>query len=199
MNINELKRELSKTSGVDFFNPKYRDIFKKYFPDEKDAEEERLKDIGIAEEETPKEAETKVENPIAEVKGIEDAPEQTEGATEETTNEEVEEETTEEEQPEEVENETAEEEVDEDLLDAKIELALLRGGIRDEKIEPAKKLLKYEVKNLNDLGKVKDLMREYPEWSKGNDKKGFGMSVDEQGDGLTEEQKRLKQMGIDPK
>ena len=45
--INELKRELSKISGVDFFNPKYRDVFKKYFSDDKDEKEEEQ-----AEEET---------------------------------------------------------------------------------------------------------------------------------------------------
>ena len=39
MKISELKRELSKLAGIDFFNPKYRDVFKKYFPDEEDADE----------------------------------------------------------------------------------------------------------------------------------------------------------------
>jgi len=208
MNINELKRELSKTSGVDFFNPKYRDIFKKYAPDEKDAEEERLKDIGI-EEETPKVAEDKVEDtkpmekveeakPLEEAKEIEEVAEapveeikedekEVENKTEEVSQKETEEETTE------------DNPVNEELLDAKMELALVRGGVRDEKIEPAKRLLKYEVKDLNDLGKINDLIKEYPEWLKGSTKKGYGMSVDEQGDGLTEEQRRLKQMGIDPK
>ena len=28
--MNELKKELSKLSGVDMFNPKFRDVFKKY-------------------------------------------------------------------------------------------------------------------------------------------------------------------------
>lgn len=51
MDINEFKRELSKVSGIDFFNPKYRELFKKYFPADKDAEEERLKDMGGADEE----------------------------------------------------------------------------------------------------------------------------------------------------
>ena len=48
--MNELKRELSKLSGIDFFNPKFRDVFKKYFPDDKDAEEEKLEQMGIEEE-----------------------------------------------------------------------------------------------------------------------------------------------------
>ena len=47
MGSNELKRELSKLSGVDFFNPKYRELFKKAFPEDKDAEEEKLKKEGI--------------------------------------------------------------------------------------------------------------------------------------------------------
>ena len=38
--MNELKRELSKVTGIDFFNPKFREIFKKHFPNDKDAEEE---------------------------------------------------------------------------------------------------------------------------------------------------------------
>ena len=49
--IIELKKELSKLSGVDFFNPKYRDVFKKYFPNDESTdaentnEEERLKEV----------------------------------------------------------------------------------------------------------------------------------------------------------
>ena len=38
MGSNELKRELSKLSGVDFFNPKYRELFKNAIHDDKDAE-----------------------------------------------------------------------------------------------------------------------------------------------------------------
>ena len=39
---NELKRELSKLTGIDFFNPKFRETFKKHFPNDKDAEEEKV-------------------------------------------------------------------------------------------------------------------------------------------------------------
>ena len=53
--MNELKRELSKLAGIDFFNPKYRDVFKKYLPDEEDADEEVV-------DETPVEAQTDEES-----------------------------------------------------------------------------------------------------------------------------------------
>ena len=29
-NLTEFKKELSRLSGVDFFNPKFRDVFKKF-------------------------------------------------------------------------------------------------------------------------------------------------------------------------
>ena len=43
MKVKELKRELSKLSGLDFFNPKYRDVFKKYFPDETGDEDDEAR------------------------------------------------------------------------------------------------------------------------------------------------------------
>ena len=55
MEINELKRELSRLSGVDFFNPKYREVFKKVFPGEKETEENGLKESETKPEEKPKE------------------------------------------------------------------------------------------------------------------------------------------------
>ena len=48
--MNELKKELSKLTGIDMFNPRFREVFKKYFPEDKDAEEERLEDLELNEE-----------------------------------------------------------------------------------------------------------------------------------------------------
>ena len=53
-----------------------------------------------------------------------------------------------------------------ELLDTKIELALVRGGVRDDKLEAAKRMAKYEIKDLDELDKVKELLDMYPEWLK---------------------------------
>lgn len=210
--MNELKKELSKLSGVDMFNPKFRDVFKKYFPDDKDAEEQALEEKGI---ETDAVEENTVAEEIAEETAEEttevvedkDAEEVAEDVAEADT---VEEEVVEDAVAEEVAEGTTEEKVEEvtetaidntadELLDARIENELLKGGVRPEKLIPAKRVMKVEVNSLEDLGKVQEILREYPEWVRGYDNKGYGMPVDETGDGLTEEEKRLREMGIDPK
>lgn len=208
--MNELKKELSKLSGVDMFNPKFRDVFKKYFPDDKDAEEQALEEKGIetdaveentvAEEiaeETAEETTEVVENKdaeevaedVAEADTVEEAEDVVEDAVAEEVAEEKVEEVT----------ETAVDNTADELLDARIENELLKGGVRPEKLIPAKRVMKVEVNSLEDLGKVQEILREYPEWVRGYDNKGYGMPVDETGDGLTEEEKRLREMGIDPK
>lgn len=225
--VKDLKKELSKLSGVDFFNPKYRDIFKKYFPDEEDAksEEEKVENVDVVEEvETPVDnnVEERVEETTEEVK--EEVPEDADGnftreAVDVVDNEETEnvvaDETKEivdsddgDVEPVDTFNDNEVEEVVEpvdsaetlkdELLDTKIELALVRNGVRPERLDSAKKFAKYEINSLEELGKIDEILAEYPEWITGHKVENFGMTVDENSDNLTEEQKRLKEMGIDP-
>lgn len=197
MGSNELKRELSKLSGVDFFNPKYRELFKKAFPEDKDAEEEKLKKEGIIGEEKIKDKTEDIDK--AEDEREIDKIERDKAETPEKRDEKAEE----------VREETHEigKEVDElkgdktedMLLETKIENALLRGGVREEKLGPAMRLAKSEIGSLDELGKVEDILKDFPEWVHGYKPKGFGMDIDNGSDNLTEEEKRLKQMGINPR
>lgn len=215
--VKDLKKELSKLSGVDFFNPKYRDVFKKYFPDEEDAKssedvEENVEAVENEEVEAPVVEDIK-ENEEVEEEVVEDTTE--ENAVEEAVEEEVEEvvDTNEEvaedseNQPESLE-ETAVENIESvetddnvraELLDAKIELELIKSGVKPERLNSAKKFAKYEITSLEELDKIQDMIAEYPEWVAGERVESFGMPVDENSDNLTEEEKRLKEMGIDPK
>lgn len=197
MGSNELKRELSKLSGVDFFNPKYRELFKKAFPEDKDAEEEKLKKEGMIGEEKIKDKTEDIDK--AEDEREIDKIERDKAETPEKRDEKAEE----------VREETHEigKEVDElkgdktedMLLETKIENALLRGGVREEKLGPAMRLAKSEIGSLDELGKVEDILKDFPEWVHGYKPKGFGMDVDNGSDNLSEEEKRLKQMGINPR
>lgn len=197
MGSNELKRELSKLSGVDFFNPKYRELFKKAFPEDKDAEEERLKKEGMIGEEKIKDKTEDIDK--AEDEREIDKIERDKAETPEKRDEKAEE----------VREETHEigKEVDElkgdktedMLLETKIENALLRGGVREEKLGPAMRLAKSEIGGLDELGKVEDILKDFPEWVHGYKPKGFGMDIDNGSDNLSEEEKRLKQMGINPR
>lgn len=200
--MNELKKELSKLSGIDFFSPKYRKVFKKYFPNDKDADDEEdiketLEDDGVKDSEQIKdkvEDIDKAEDEREIDKIEEDKADSTEVADEKA--EEVNEES--EEIGKEV-NELKEDKTHDELLDAKIELELMRNGVRPERISSAKKLAKVEVHSLDELDRVKDLIKEYPEWVRGYRAEGFGMNIADDGDDLTEEEKRLKQMGINPR
>ena len=197
MGSNELKRELSKLSGVDFFNPKYRELFKKAFPEDKDAEEEKLKKEGMIGEEKIKDKTEDIDK--AEDEREIDKIERDKAETPEKRDEKAEE----------VREETHEigKEVDElkgdktedMLLETKIENALLRGGVREEKLGPAMRLAKSEIGGLDELGKVEDILKDFPEWVHGYKPKGFGMDIDNGADNLSEEEKRLKQMGINPR
>lgn len=197
MGSNELKRELSKLSGVDFFNPKYRELFKKAFPEDKDAEEEKLKKEGMIGEEKIKDKTEGIDK--AEDEREIDKIERDKAETPEKRDEKAEE----------VREETHEigKEVDElkgdktedMLLETKIENALLRGGVREEKLGPAMRLAKSEIGGLDELGKVEDILKDFPEWVHGYKPKGFGMDIDNGSDNLSEEEKRLKQMGINPR
>lgn len=197
MGSNELKRELLKLSGVDFFNPKYRELFKKAFPEDKDAEEEKLKKEGMIGEEKIKDKTEDIDK--AEDEREIDKIERDKAETPEKRDEKAEE----------VREETHEigKEVDElkgdktedMLLETKIENALLRGGVREEKLGPAMRLAKSEIGGLDELGKVEDILKDFPEWVHGYKPKGFGMDIDNGSDNLSEEEKRLKQMGINPR
>lgn len=203
--MNELKRELSKLSGVDFFNPKYRDVFKKYFSDKEDAKEEveveDVKDEVV--DEKVETVEDKVEDVVEETTEdvVDTEPEKE--AVEEAAEEVVEE--TKEETVEEVVDEPVEEVVEDttdvkaELLDAKIELELIKNGVKPEKLETAKKYVKHEIVSLEDVEKVRDIIGEFPDWVTAYKSEDIGMSVDDDGDALTEEEKRLKQMGINPR
>lgn len=214
--IKEFKKELSKLSGVDFFNPKFRDVFKKYFPDSDEDintnEEDRLKEVigeetynDLQEEENSQEV---VENVTEET---EEEPSSNEEESLETENEEI----AEEDKPEEVKededktieleeeqnNSTESDSTKEELLETKVELELVKAGVREDRLEPAKRLFISEVKNLGDLDKLKELIKEYPEFLKSNkaDTKPFGMPITDNSDVLTAEEKRLKAIGINPR
>lgn len=198
MEINEFKRELSRLSGLDFFNPKYRELFLKAFPGE------NVKDG----EEASDEAETKDEEQIK------DKQEDVEKAEDEREIDKIEEEKAEnsekkDEKAEEVKEESheigkdvdglKEDKTHDELLDARIENALLRGGIREEKLGAAKRLAHSEIHNIEELDKINSILNDFPEWIRPYQSKGFGMDVDRGTDNLTEEEKRLKAMGINPR
>lgn len=88
-----------------------------------------------------------------------------------------------------------------ELLDTKIELALIKLGIREDRLEAAKRLFKTEIHSIEDLDKLKELVKEFPEWQKQKREQGagFGANLKENGNSLSEEEKKLKSMGIDPK
>ena len=223
--IKELKKELSALSGVDFFNPKFRNVFKKYFPEEVDAtaesaEEERVNEILEDEVVTAEAVEDKVEEAVEEVKAKETIAEETANDVVEEKAEEVVAENTEEvvdEVVEETPTETVEEAVaeevaetqevaeevkdDTELIATKVELELVKAGVRQDRLEPAKKLLMTEINTLADIDKVQELIKQYPEWLQKPREvaKPFGMTLDDNGDGLTEEEKKLKAMGINPR
>lgn len=222
--IKELKKELSALSGVDFFNPKFRNVFKKYFPDEVDAtadtaEEERVNEILEDEvvetkaeavedkvEEAVKAEETIAEetaNEVVEDKAEEVIAENTEEVVEEVTNESPAEEVEEAVAEEVAETQEVAEEVKDDteLIATKVELELVKAGVREDRLEAAKKLLMTEINTLADISKVEELIKQYPEWLQKPREvaKPFGMTLDDNGDGLTEEEKKLKAMGINPR
>ena len=240
--MNELKRELSKLSGIDFFNPKYRDVFKKYFPEDEDAEEKRLDEI--LDEEPKAEAPVVEDNELLEAKGIDEEPKKDDNEKVEDDNKEAEEVPAEveeadkavedkvedidkaedereidkieedkaedndkaDEKAEEVNEESHEigkdvDDLKDELFDTKLELELVHNNVRDDKLETAKDYLKYRLGDNEDLEAVKDILKEFPEWVKKDKHEvgGFGMAVNEIGDNLTAEERRLKQLGIDPR
>ncbi len=281
MNINELKRELSKLSGVDFFNPKYRNVFKRFLDslEGKDEQEETKPEEAAATEKGEEQSaaskateklepqETKTEKPEAEdsetkeadteesspeEKRTESEDEEAEAEAETDTEEEEtsddsddsddaeekalerilneskkkvkstldddsndpDEESDGDEEDEESEDEDSDEVMTEDelkaqsaaslfdeLLSVKMELELVRAGIREDRIETAKRLFMPEFKaSGGNVEELRQLITQYPEWvAKKRGAQGFGMPVGENADALTNEEKALKRMGIDPR
>ena len=224
--IKEFKKELSKLAGIDFFNPKFRDVFKRYFPDDADkdeettAEEERLKEVvgdeqvediekELASEnsdETAEEENTEeIQNADEEVKTEENVDEIVQGEESAENNESAETDgdnsSSESSNAEPISDAEPIQEPSQELVDTKVELELVKAGVREDRLEPAKRLILSEIHGLDDLDKVKEMIKQFPEWLKENavNTKPFGMPVGEGGGDLTEEEKRLKAMGIDPR
>lgn len=242
--VKELKKELSKLSGIDFFNPKYRDVFKKYFPndttenDVNDNEEDRPKEVLGEENEEIKSPDTQENSTdtVEENADDNDKKEETSGDEQGDETDKVNANTTEtnaqdkgEDNAPEAENDDGseqtetndEESVDNSITDApdtttllpeqnntsnellkmKVELALVRAGVREDRLDAAKKLFMADIHSVEDLSKLKDLVQQYPEWLKQTRQEAqpFGMPLGDNGDGLTEEEKRLKAMGINPR
>lgn len=126
--------------------------------------------------------------------------------TEETSTEEKTEETETSEETPETEAETTEEAVSEvaneqpnndELFDAKLEAALLRANVREDRLDSAKKLFKADH-TIDDISKVASFVKEYPEWTKHkstSQAKPFGMEVGASESAETAEEKRLKELG----
>lgn len=200
--VKELKRELSRLSGVDFFNPKYREAFKKFFPDDADEAKEEAEDeaaeTNAEEVKGFEETKGKIEEneQDAEVSERESDGDEEEGAEQESE----EEDEYDSEDPDDYEEKSERHGIDPyaELLEARIENELLRGGVREDRLEHAMRLAKSEICCIEELHKVKDILNDFPEWVRAEKPKGYGMEVDPH-DGLTAEERRLKEMGIDPK
>lgn len=238
MDVKELKKELSKVAGVDFFNPKYRAIFKRFADEYKPAEAEESDDMEEAKaedaqtDEAVQETAAEVTEDIAEDKAADEAGEQPDYAKtdkDETALEQAVEDdkkadadvqeaeakaddAPEAEKPAEeppkavatVEESTAEQSaasMGDELLTTKLELELVRAGIREDRLETAKRLFMPEFKSSGgNVEQIRALIAQYPEWlgQKGG-AAGFGMPLGDNADGLTNEEKALKRLGIDPR
>ncbi len=197
MTINDLKKELSKLSGVNFHNPKYSKVFKRYaLSDDSPSEteeveteetEEKTEEAGEKSEETAKETK-ETEKKAEELEDYEET-EETEEATEEEQESEIE-----------PEKETTEAvDLHGKLLETQLELELVRAGVRDDRLEVAKRLFLPDLKAGMSIEEVREKISEFPEWMNQGGNKGFGMPLGDKTTALTAEEKRLKQMGIDPR
>lgn len=215
MDAKELKRELSRLSGLDFFNPKYREVFKKFFPEDPEEEktaEETAEEVDAAAADTSRE-DIKGDSFDEMKKKIKENEQDIDEAEDRREIDKIEEERADssskrDEKREEVREESEEigKKVDDlkgdkayaELLEARIENELLRGGVREDRLDHAMRLAKSEIGSIEELHKVKDILNDFPEWVRADKPRGYGMEVDPN-DGLTAEERRLKEMGIDPK
>jgi hypothetical protein len=226
MGLSKIKTELSKLSGVDMHNPKYREFFKRHFGGEdKDAKEiiedsevvveeevlseevlddiqdaidDKEDEIEDAEERAEEEAEVVAES--AEKSAEEIALEKLIGATEESGEEvsaEVED-IVSEVQPE---SESAPAiNLNNQLLETQLELELVRAGVRADRIEIAKRIFLQDMKDGADVEVIREKIAQFPEWiTKKGGAQSFGMPLGDKASPLTEEEKALKRMGIDPR
>lgn len=239
MDIKEFKRELSKVTGIDFFNPKYRSIFKKFAgedePSEADGVDEKSADVAetVATDEPKTEAiaesvpkdesdnepdnkETEADGPAAEAEGKEQKPSEKESAVEEPAEEgddgdgEGESQSASGDSQAEAEPEVATEEeatqpaadMGDELLTTKLELELVRAGVREDRLDTAKRLFMPEFQaSGGNTQQIRELIAQYPEWigKQGGGAQGFGMPLGDKADAFTNEEKALKRMGIDPR
>lgn len=225
MTLKEKKRKLSEILGINVFDSRYKEIdalLEKETEADKEIEPEATEE-NQAEETTAEEI--KAETADTE-EGTENEEKQTEAETtakgedkEETAEGDVteEEETKSEDDSESADGEETETQssgedntetadategesnsMEAELFDAKLEAKLLRAGVREDKLDAAKKLFKADH-TLADVEQVEKWVKEYPEWIKQKTKeqaKGFGMGVGENDTAETAEDKRLRELGI---
>ena len=174
---------------------------------EETVETEQPAEENTVEETTEEEvAEETTEEPVEETKESEATNEEQATETEETKEESAEETPTETttEVPEETQAEPTEDVApveeksnNDELFDAKLEAALLRANVREDRLESAKKLFKADH-TIEDIGKVPNFVKEYPEWTKQKTKeqpKPFGIEVAGNETAETAEERRLKELG----
>jgi len=209
--LKQLKTELSKLSGVDMFNPKFRDIFKKYLDEgaTDTTEMESAKVVDVAEP-SPMEEDLDDDgdkNPIVEKTIDKDSDgvgdEVVEKEVEQTETVETEPDTAQAELPTQGEFEATQSAVDlqNELLLTKLELELVRAGVREDRLDTAKRLFMPEFKESGgDVEQIRQLIAQYPEWigQKGA-KQGFGMPIGQKTDELDNEEKEMLKRGINPR
>ena len=168
--VKELKRELSRLTGLDFFNPKFREVFKKYFPDEEeksDGEEPVKEETAEAAADNSRE-DVKAENYDGMMDKLKEKEEDIDKAEDEREIDKIEREKADnpekrDEKAEEVKEESEEiaKDVDDlkgdkayvELLEARIENELLRGGVREDKLPHAMRLAKSEIGSMEGGGR----------------------------------------------
>lgn len=210
--LTELKKELSKLSGVDMFNPKFKDIFKRYIVvDETTTEPDEAVDKETVETTTDTDVEQPTspipedidgdgeKNPVKEVPQGQGEPPKEVEVTNETES------STETDEPlptqDEFEATQSAGDLQNELLLTKLELELVRAGIREDRLNTAKRLFIPEFKQSNgNVEQIRQLIAQYPEWvgNKGA-KQGFGMPLGQKTDALTAEEKRMKELGMNPR
>ena len=86
------------------------------------------------------------------------------------------------------------------LLETKLELELVRAGVREDRLEVAKRLFLPELQQGMSIEDLRIKIAAFPEWlAKAGGVQGFGMPLGDNTSALTNEEKRLKQLGVDPK